>query len=96
MFNLKNVFIMTKEEMAQMIRYFANGVAQVIYPYNGESRITALEWAKWYTAADAVIEAGKISLESRYIVLECERSFLAPDAIVRYYNGKRLAFWYKF
>lgn len=80
--------------MAQMIRYFANGLAQVVYPYDGESRITALEWVKWYTAADAVIEAGKISLESRYIV--SEREFGTPDAIVRYYNGKRLAFWYKF
>lgn len=88
---------MTKNEMAQMIRYFANGVAKVIYPYSLDSEITAQEWARWNTSADAVIEAGKISLKSRYIVLECDLCrFIAPDAIVRHYNGKRLAFWYKF
>ena len=38
---------MTKEDMAQMIRYFANGVAKVIYPYSLESEITAQEWARW-------------------------------------------------
>ena len=81
--------------MAQMLRYLAKGV-QVVYSYDGKSRITALEWVKRYTAADAVIESGKISLKSRYIVLECEWAFFAPDAIVRYYNGKRLAYWYKF
>lgn len=84
---------MTKNEMAQMLRYLAKGV-QIVYPYDGESRITALERVKWHTAADSVIEQGKISLKSRYIVLGCE--FGTPDAIVRYYNGKRLAFWYKF
>lgn len=84
---------MTKNEMAQMMRYLAKGV-QVVYPYDGETRITALEWVKWFTAADACIELGRISLKSRYIVLECE--FGTPDAIVRYYNGKRLAYWYKF
>lgn len=41
---------MTKIEMAQMLRYLAKGV-QVVYSYDGESRITALEWVKWYTAA---------------------------------------------
>lgn len=84
---------MTKNEMAQMLRYLAEGV-QIVYPYDGESRITALEWVRWHTAADAVIEQGKINLKSRYIV--SEREFGTPDAIVRYYNGRRLAFWYKF
>ena len=84
---------MTKNEMAQMLRYLAKGV-QVVYPYDGELQITALERVKWFTTADAVIELGKISLKSRYIV--SEREFGTPDAIVRYYNGKRLAFWYKF
>ena len=88
---------MRKNEMAQIIRYFANGVAKVIYPYKLESEITAQEWARWNTSADAVIEAGKISLKSRYIVFECDLcKCLAPDAIVRYYNGKCLAYWYKF
>ena len=76
-----------------MLRYLAEGV-QIIYPYDGESRITALERVKWYTAADAVIEQGKISLKIRYIV--SERKFGTPDAIVRYYTGKCLAVWYKF
>lgn len=84
---------MTKNEMAQMMHYLAKGV-QVVYPYDGESRITAQEYVRWHTAADAVIEQGKISLKSRYIV--SEREFGTPDAIVRYYNGKRLAYWYKF
>lgn len=84
---------MTKNEMAQMLRYLAKGV-QIVYPYDGESRITALERVKWNTAADAVIEQGKISLKSRYIV--SDREFGTPDAIVRYYNGKCLAYWYKF
>lgn len=84
---------MTKEEMAQMMRYLVEGV-QVIYPYDGETKITALERVRWFTAADAVIEQGRISLKSRYIV--SKREFGTPDAIVRYYNGKCLAFWYKF
>lgn len=84
---------MTKNEMAQMMRYLAKGV-QLIYPYDGESKITASEMVKWHTAADAVIEHGKISLKSRYIV--SNREFGTPDAIVRYYNGKHLAFLYKF
>lgn len=46
---------MTKNEMAQMMRYLTKGV-QVVYPYDGETRITALERVKWHTAADAVIE----------------------------------------
>lgn len=33
---------MTKNEMAQMLRYLAKGV-QIVYPYDGESRITASE-----------------------------------------------------
>lgn len=84
---------MTKNEMAQMMRYLAKGV-QVVYPYDGETRITAQKWVRWYTTADAVIEQGKISLKSRYIV--SEREFGTPDAIVRHYDGKHLAYWYKF
>jgi hypothetical protein len=88
---------MTKDEMAHLIRYFAKGVSKVIYPYSEGSNITAQEWARWNTSADAVIEQGKISLNSRYIVLECDLCmFIAPDSIVRHYNCKRLAYWYKF
>ena len=86
---------MTKLELAQMMQAITIRGLRVSLQYPSHFATSGEQWAKNCLAADAEIIEGKINTSKHYIVLDDELCNHKADAVVRYYNGRLMSYWFK-
>lgn len=79
--------------LVEAFRFLANGVVKVIYPAVVE--VTGEEWARWQLSADAEIIEGSIDPTKHYMQAQVNLTGLEVSAVVKWYNGRRMSYWYE-
>lgn len=79
--------------LVEAFRFLTNGLVKVVYPAVVE--VSGEEWAKWQLSADAEVIEGSIDSSKHYMQSQVDLTELQASAVVKWYNGMRMSYWYE-